>query len=167
MVILSMVAILTSALVNSPATIVSKSLAEPILFTLIATLISILSASFAFFSAKEARKANKLSLHREKMEIYNAFFLLKMHMLMRRNTAEMEEVRKFFHYKTTAPIYLKRKLAEAIIEFYNLCFDVAESHKHGLRAKTKEERIAENEKFKKIYKMAEDIQNMLYKEMKV
>ena len=27
--------------------------------------------------------------------------------------------------------------------------------------------LIENEKFKKIYKMAEDIQNMLYKEMKV
>ncbi|MBX9496670.1 hypothetical protein J8Z86_11365 [Yersinia enterocolitica] len=167
MIILSMVAALTSALVNSPATIVSKSLAEPILFTLIATLISILSASFAFFSAREARRANKLSLHRERMEIYNAFFLLRMHMLMHRHAAEIEEVRKFFHYKRTAPIYLKRNVSEAIIEFYHLCFDVAELHKQGLRAKTKEERIAENKKFKKIYKMAEDINDMLSKEMKV
>lgn len=96
---------------------------------LLALLIAGLSALYARWSWREARKSNKISLLGHKKEIYDAFFELKMHMNQKAEFAEMGEVSKFYYPSRNAKIYLPSDLAEDIEKYFEACFWIADIHR--------------------------------------
>lgn len=99
---------------------------------LLSLLVAGLSALYARWSWSEARKANRISLHGQKKEIYDAFFELKMHMAQKSQFADLGEVSKFYYPSRNASIYLSGELAKDIENYFAACFRIADIHrKHG------------------------------------
>ncbi|MFZ7319741.1 hypothetical protein [Comamonas jiangduensis] len=93
---------------------------------LLAFLVAGLSALYARWSWLEARRANRISLLGHRMEIYNAFFDLKMHMAQMAEFAELSEVSKFYYPSRSAKIYLPSGLANDIGKYFDACFSIAD-----------------------------------------
>jgi hypothetical protein len=108
---------------------------------LLAMLVAGLSALYARWSWREARRANQISLLGQKKEIYYAFFALKMHMIQRSELAEMKEVSKSYHTAMDANIYLPSKLAKSIDTYFYACFRIADIHQqfNGMTKESREE----------------------------
>ncbi|KQO40964.1 hypothetical protein N5C54_25985 [Pseudomonas chengduensis] len=96
---------------------------------LLALLVAGLSALYARWSWREAKKANNISLLTHKKEIYDAFYELKMHMTSRAQFAELGEVSKFYYQHKNAKIHLPSELAGDIEKYYDACFWIAEIHR--------------------------------------
>ncbi|MNR44660.1 hypothetical protein D3C85_1634300 [compost metagenome] len=64
---------------------------------LLALLVAGLSALYARWSWREARRANQISMLGHKKEIYDAFFEIKMHMTQKAEFADFGEVFKFYY----------------------------------------------------------------------
>lgn len=108
---------------------------------LLAMLVAGLSALYARWSWREARRANQISLLGHKKEIYDAFFAPKMHMTQKAEFAEMKEVSKFYYPAKNANIYLPKKLAKDIDTYFNACFWIADIHRknNGISKESREE----------------------------
>jgi hypothetical protein len=108
---------------------------------LLALLVAGLSALYARWSWREARKANQISLLVQKKEIYDAFFALKIHMTQKAEFAEMKEVSKFYYPAKNANICLPSKLAKSIDTYFDACFWIADIHQrtNGMTKESREE----------------------------
>lgn len=96
---------------------------------LLALLVAGLSALYARWSWREARRANQISMLGHKKEIYDAFFELKMHMTQKAEFAELGEVSKFYYPSKNAKIYLPSDLAKDIEKYFDACFWIADIHR--------------------------------------
>jgi hypothetical protein len=96
---------------------------------ILAVLVAGLSALYAKWAWREARRSNEISLSNHKKEIYDAFFELKMHMLQKAEFAELSEVSKFYYPSRNASFYLPKKLAEKISKYFEACFSIADTHR--------------------------------------
>ena len=101
--------------------------------TILAVSVAGLSALYARWvgvAAKnatiEAKRANEISLLSRRIEIYDAYIHLKMHMLQKRGGAESREVSKFYYSSLSAKAFFKAELADDINNYYDACFWVAE-----------------------------------------
>ncbi|WP_162627357.1 hypothetical protein [Aeromonas media] len=90
----------------------------------IAILIAALSALYARWAWSEARKANNISLHAYRKEIYDAFHALRMHMTQNADFADFSEVKQFYQSSRTAKLYFDAQLASEIERYYDLCFNI-------------------------------------------
>tara|TARA_R100000388_G_C7235496_1_gene157566 strand:- start:1221 stop:1676 length:456 start_codon:yes stop_codon:yes gene_type:complete len=95
---------------------------------ILAALVAGLSALYARWAWREAKRANEILLSGHKKEIYDAFFELKMHMQQKAEFAELSEVSKFYYPSRNAQLYLSKSLAEKISKYYEACFWVADIH---------------------------------------
>lgn len=102
-------------------------LSEAIAF--LAVLVAGLSALYAKWGWREAKRANDISLSGHRKEIYDAFFELKMHMQQKAELAEISEVSKFYYPSRNAQLFFSIKLAEKISRYYESCFWVADIHR--------------------------------------
>lgn len=96
---------------------------------LLALLVAGLSALYARWSWREAKRANQISLLGHRKEIYDAFFELKMHMTQKSEFAELSEVSKFYHQSKNAKTYLPSDLAKEIEKYFEACFWAADIHR--------------------------------------
>lgn len=96
---------------------------------ILAFLVAALSALYARWSWREAKKSNQISLLGHKKEIYDAFFELKMHIMQKAQFAEIGEVSKFYYPSKNAKIYLPSGLAKDIERYYDACFRIADIHR--------------------------------------
>lgn len=105
----------------------------------LAFLISALSALYARWSWKESKKANLISLREDKVQIYDAFFALKMHMTQKAEFADKAEVTKFFYYSLNAKKYLPNDLSNDVEKYFETCFWIADTHRRdgGLSSENK------------------------------
>lgn len=101
----------------------------PTYYELIALLIALLSALYARWAATEAKKANRISLHQYRKDIYDAFVHLRMHMTQYADQAAISEVNKFYHPSRNAQFYFDRELAREIEQYFDLCFGIADTSK--------------------------------------
>lgn len=98
---------------------------------ILAALVAGLSALYARWAAKEAKRANELALLSHRKIIYDAFYELKMHMEQRGLRPEMEQVSRFYYPSRDAAFYVKESLSNEITNYYELCFKVADLAKTG------------------------------------
>jgi hypothetical protein len=108
---------------------------------ILALLIAGLSALYARWSWRETRKANQISLHTHKKEIYDAFFELKMHMTQKAESAELGDVSKFYYPSRNAKIYFPSKLSKDIEKYFEACFWIAHKNREygGMSKESREE----------------------------
>lgn len=96
---------------------------------ILALIVAALSALYTYWSSKEAKRANAISLLGHRKEIYDAFFELKMYMTQKAKFAEFGEVSKFYYPSRNANIYFPSELAEDINKYYEACFCLADIHR--------------------------------------
>lgn len=96
---------------------------------ILAMLVAGLSALYARWAWREARRSNDISLSANKKEIYDAFFELKMHMQQKSVFAELSEVSKFYYPSRNARFYLPKTLAEKVSKYFEACFSIADTNR--------------------------------------
>lgn len=99
------------------------------IIALLALLVAGLSALYARWSWREAKKANNISMLAHKKEIYDAFYELKRHMTAKAQFAELGEVSKFYYHQRNSKIHLPSDLAEDIEKYYDACFWISDIHR--------------------------------------
>ena len=95
-----------------------------------ALILAGLSALYARWSLNEAKKANKISLLSYRKEVYDAFFELKMHMIIKAEFAELGEVSKFYYPSKNAKFYFSSALAQDIEMYYEACLGIANPNRN-------------------------------------
>jgi len=111
------------------ACVLEIKLATSDVISILAFLVATLSALYARWSWREAKKSNQISLLGHKKAIYDAFFELKMHMMQKAVFAEIGEVSKFYYHSKNAKIYLSSSLAKDIETYFDACFRIADNHR--------------------------------------
>ena len=111
------------------ANIFAIKLDTSVVIALLALVLAGLSALYAHWSWREARKANQIAMFGYKKEIYDAFFELRMHMLQNAESAKMAEVSKFEAASRNAKIYFPAALADDIKKYFDACFSIADIHR--------------------------------------
>ncbi|WP_368165615.1 hypothetical protein [Aeromonas sp. R9-1] len=101
----------------------------PTSYEALALLIALLSALYARWAVKEAKRANHISLHQYRKDIYDAFRHLTMHMTQHADQAVLSEVNKFYHPSRNAKFYFDSELAKEIERYFDLCFNIADKSK--------------------------------------
>jgi len=91
---------------------------------IIAALITLLSALYARWSWKQAKRSNEINTLQHKIDIYDAYHSLKMYMTQKAEFAEIEEVTKFYYPLRSAEYYLP-KIYSNIKIFQESCLAVA------------------------------------------
>lgn len=91
-----------------------------------AILVASLSALYTRWAWREAKKANEISIHSHKKEIYDAFLELKTHMVQKADFAELQNVSKFYLSSRNARLYFCIEIADKLEDYYNQCFYIAE-----------------------------------------
>lgn len=94
-----------------------------------AVLVASLSALYARWAWSEAKKANKISMHGHKKEIYDAFYDLKMHMEQNADLAEQKNISKFYYGSRNARFYFCKKIADKLKDYFEQCFYIADLNK--------------------------------------
>ena len=118
--------------------------------TILAVSVAGLSALYARWvgvAAKnatiEAKRANEISLLSRRIEIYDAYIHLKMHMLQKRGSAESSEVSKFYYSSLSAKAFFKAELADDINNYYDACFwiaDINSKNEGNMNAENREQK---------------------------
>ncbi|RBW47185.1 hypothetical protein DS885_04595 [Psychromonas sp. B3M02] len=99
------------------------------LLSFAAILVASLSALYARWAWSEAHKANELTLHQHKKEIYDSFFSLKGHMTQNWDRADISEVAKFYYPAKNAVFYFEKKIAAEIYSYFQVCFNIADRNR--------------------------------------
>ena len=92
----------------------------------ISLLVAVLAAIYARWAWSEAKRANEISLHRNRKEIYDAFFGLKSHMAQYWDLADFSVVTLFCDHSHNAAFYFDKPLALELKNYYTLCFHIAD-----------------------------------------
>ncbi|HDL7463470.1 TPA: hypothetical protein PXN49_004123 [Yersinia enterocolitica] len=123
---LTIIAALMIAFTNTPATVAVKSVESPDSAAIVAIVISMLAVLFAFISARAAKKANIISVHGYKLDIFSAFHELSLQMGQTVENTEKAEVQKFLVHRRNAEIYFSKNLFLRISEYTDLCFYIVD-----------------------------------------
>ncbi|WP_141699175.1 hypothetical protein [Candidatus Thiosymbion oneisti] len=94
--------------------------------SVLSILVAGLSALYARHSWQEAIKANTISNHERKREIYNAFDTLKFAMLREACGINHESVGKFYQPSRDSEFYFSEKTHNKINRYFHVCFELAE-----------------------------------------
>ncbi len=113
----------------------------------VAIFISIISLLFAFWSWQESRKANKISIHPNQIEIYDAFNELMMHSDEEGMSLRAEKVAKFYKTSQIVEFYFDEVFAKQLNRYYDICWKLADLNRRHLRdrEKNKEKELKEIE----------------------
>lgn len=93
-----------------------------------ALVVSVVAAAFSWKSAKEAKLANKISVHTLQKDLYRAFVVARMHLEAKGMSTTQAGIYEFFSHVKTARLYLPRRLARQVAEFYEECYGIQELH---------------------------------------
>lgn len=91
-----------------------------------ALVVSIVAVILSYMAWRVAKKSNEINRHGYKREIYTAFLHLRMHMMSKGRTAQLEEVGKFYVHLANLNIYFEKALATAVVNYYDICFRIAD-----------------------------------------
>lgn len=109
------------------------------LIALGALFVSMLSVISAYISRGAAEMANQINIHSHRKGIHDAFCDLRFHMTEKATSAQLQEVKKFYHLSRHAKFYFEKDLAEDLERYYGLCFRVADLAAVEKTAEEKEE----------------------------
>ena len=129
-----------------------------------AILVAALSALYARWAWSEAHKANKISLHGHKKEIYDAFFELKMHMDQKADLAEIEHIHKFYYGSRNARFYFCGNIADKLKNYFDQCFYIADLNSTKI---TNEKRFDLMEKAKVAKALSVEIEKLISEDIKL
>lgn len=86
-----------------------------------------LAALYARWAWGEARRANELSVHSNRMNIYRALHNLRFSVQAYGVTIELKHVSAFYHPAREARFYFsKAETSQKLSEYFDVCFDLAE-----------------------------------------
>lgn len=89
-----------------------------------ALLVSIASAAYAWDSAAEAKRANKISSHQYQKQLYEEFVNIHDRLTEQKEQLEGSVVFGFEPYARTAVLYVDSSLAKEIWSFHLLCVEL-------------------------------------------
>ncbi|WP_318452345.1 hypothetical protein [Photobacterium leiognathi] len=133
-------------------------------FAFAAILVAALSALYARWAWSEAHKANKISLHGHKKEIYDAFFELKMHMEQEEDLAERDHIHKFYYGSRNARFYFCEKIADKLQNYFDQCFYIADLNSTKI---TQEQRFDLMDKVKVAKALSVEIEKLISEDIKL
>lgn len=107
---------------------------------MLSAAIALLSAIYARYSYRQAKKANQLVYNSLIKPIYIAFEELRIHMNTSGRFADKSTVQEFLPHKRDAEIYLDEETYEYLDDYFTACFYIAD-----LSEKTKLGRISEEQ----------------------
>lgn len=90
----------------------------------LALTVSLIAAVFAWKSASEAKRANRIGIHGYQKAVYEAFLLVRQHLTQKGSISSQAEFLKFGPYVKTANIYLDKQLAARVSNFYDICLEL-------------------------------------------
>ena len=96
------------------------------IIAIVSVICAFASAVYAANSAKEAKKTNQLTLYVQRRPVYDAFKALDMHMTAKRQSADLSEVSKFYHYQDTALFCFDDEISNELREYYKAAFFIAD-----------------------------------------
>ena len=99
----------------------------------VAIVISIISAVFAIWSWREAKKANKISIHPKQIEIYDAFNELILYVEQEGMSLKAEEVAKFYKISQNVVFYFDEIFAKQLNRYFDVCWELADLNRKYLR----------------------------------
>lgn len=91
------------------------------LANVIAVLVSIVAAVFAWKSAGEAKIANRISIHEYQKRLFEAFSATHQYLIAKGTSAEHSELLHFGPHVKTASIYVTQEISDQIEQFYDAC----------------------------------------------
>lgn len=95
------------------------------LMEIVAILISLLSAIYARWSWNETKKANYISIHPNKMEIYDAYNDLVSYMKTAGIEVDIREVAKFYRYLEKSEFFFDNEIVNKLKAYFEICFELA------------------------------------------
>ncbi|MBV2180840.1 MAG: hypothetical protein KUL86_06340 [Castellaniella sp.] len=137
----------------------------PILIASLSALAAIAAACMAYKSAEEAKKANKISLHNQKLAIYEAFRALSMHMTSRGQSADFVEVNKFNRCQDIAPFIFENTISTDLKKYFRAAFAIADEYRTDQNLATTPETVKKNLEI--INSLTESLNTRLRAELKI
>lgn len=88
---------------------------------------ALLAALYARWAWGEARRANELSVHSNRMDIYRALHNLRFAVQAKGVSIESKHVFPFYHPSREARFYFsKAETSQKLSEYFDVCFELAE-----------------------------------------
>lgn len=112
-----------------------------------------------------ANRQEKLSSADRKKEIYDAFFHLNMHMMQKRQFANINHVSMFYRYTRDARIYFP-SVQKEIQEYFDHCFAIA-SNNEANNGITQESSSQNQIHLKELDELSPQIEKHMLSEMKI
>lgn len=97
----------------------------PLVISIAALLVSLLSALYSRWVWSEQKKANDIAVHNRKLEIYKSFESLRFALLQHGTSVPLEEVAKFYPYSRDAEFYFSPDVHQKLEEYGEICFKLA------------------------------------------
>lgn len=96
------------------------------LLALAAFGVSVLSAIYARRAIDEARKANRLSVHDHRLEIFREFDTVRFAMMREGLGIKHTDIAGLYRPSRESAFYFPEAVSEWLIEYYDTCFELAE-----------------------------------------
>jgi len=110
--------------------------------SVLAILVAGLSAFYARHSWQEAVKANTISNHERKKEIYKSFDALKFAMLREACGINHQSVGKFYQPSRDSEFYFSEEAHNKIKRYFHICFELAELNRKKTTTNNDEKEIS-------------------------
>lgn len=102
---------------------------------------AVLAVIYARRAWTESQRANALSMHSHKLEIYKAFCSLKLTLCQRGILIESAEVAQFYSPLQNAEFYFSKGTFERISRYFEICFALSELTRKLQRSGLAQEQI--------------------------
>jgi hypothetical protein len=97
------------------------------LIAFLSLLSAVLAAWYAHWAWGEARKANEIALHSNRMEIYRALYTLRLMMQADSVGVETSDIMPFLQPSQEACAYFSEKeTSQKLTQYFNICFSLAQ-----------------------------------------
>jgi hypothetical protein len=97
------------------------------LIEFILVFVAILAALYARWAWSEARRANEIAVHSNRMDIYRALHNLRFLVQSKGIMIEAQHVAPFFHPSREARFYFSNTdTSQNLVEYFDVCFGLAE-----------------------------------------
>ena len=141
------------------------------LIAILSFLGAVLAAVYARRASLEAKRANDLAAHSNKIEIYKAFRALHFSVLEKGTGIEHADVGRFYHPSQEAEFYFSSpETAEKVMAYFKLCFQLAETKRKLSRTHLTQEQIEElwleqDKIFEEEARLSSDVERLLKSEI--
>lgn len=129
-----------------------------LLIAILSALAALLAAVYARWASVEAKRSNELSLLTNKIEIYKEFLALKYAVQQKAETLTYEDTSKFYLPHLYSEFCFQKKVHEKIVEFFDVCFEIAQKS---------EDRTTQRSLLERVRTISKDAEDMIKRELKV